>query len=258
MNSSDENALSRLIARRSLVNALSQPQSPLSAAASDLGLGFLSLLSQQTAKRRVFFSFHYADIMRVNNVRMCGEFLTDQGRKIEGFYDGSLWERRKLDGPESIKNLIREGVQNSSAICVLIGSETWVRPWVRYEIARAVIDGRGLLAAHINSINHHQLRVPHLLGPNPLNYMGVGKVQDNALRAPRYLLYEQKTGWNGFGWYPYDEHTRAVDRPIWLPDPWPNHVMPLGAGAPVYDFVGQDGFKNIGAWIDAAAKAAGR
>ena len=69
----------------------------------------------------------------------------------------------------------------TSAVCVLVGSETWLRRWVRYEIARAVIDELGLLAVHINSIRHHQRLTTDALGPNPLEYMAVGKVQDGAL-----------------------------------------------------------------------------
>jgi MTH538 TIR-like domain (DUF1863) len=91
-------------------------------------LGLLGRLSPEVVpapaptKRRTFFSFHYADVMRVNNVRNSGEFKTSSqtsGRAVEGFYDGSLWESRKLEGPEAIKNLIRSGVHNTSAVCVL-------------------------------------------------------------------------------------------------------------------------------------------
>jgi hypothetical protein len=128
-------------------------------------------------KRKAFFSFHYADVMRVNNVRNSGEFKTgsqSSGRAVEGFYDGSLWERRKLEGPEAIKNLIRNGVHNTSAVCVLAGSETWSRRWVRYEIARAIADSRGLLTVHVNGLRHHKHGVPDAQGPNPLNFMAVG------------------------------------------------------------------------------------
>jgi hypothetical protein len=69
---------------------------------------------------------------------------------MRGFYDGSLWESRKAEGDEAIKTLIREGVQYTSAVCVLVGTETWTRRWVKYEIARSVMDERGLLVVHIN------------------------------------------------------------------------------------------------------------
>jgi MTH538 TIR-like domain (DUF1863) len=89
------------------------------------------------------------------------------------FYDSSLWEERKAEGPEALKRLIREGVEHTSAVCVLFGTETWSRRWVRYEIARAVIDGRGLLAVSINGINDHIHHVPFLAGHNPLNALAI-------------------------------------------------------------------------------------
>jgi hypothetical protein len=98
-------------------------------------------------KRKAFFSFHYDDIMRVNNARMTGTLKNPAASAMRTFYDGSLWESRKLQGPEALKQLIRDGVKETSAVCVLIGTHTWGRRWVRYEIARAVIDNRGLSAS---------------------------------------------------------------------------------------------------------------
>lgn len=208
-------------------------------------------------KRKAFFSFHYADVMRVNNVRNSGEFKTSSqssGRAIEGFYDGSLWERRKLEGPEAIKNLIRNGVHNTSAVCVLAGSETWSRRWVRYEIARAIVDGRGLLTVHINGLRHHKHGVPHARGPNPLDYMAVGPVAGVGLAGWKYHLFEFRDG----GWYRYEDYTASLDLPRWLPPPREGHVTRLSMAAAQYDYVTQFGHQNIGRWIDAAAVQAGR
>ena len=211
----------------------------------------------QSARRNTFFSFHYEDIWRVNNVRNCSEFAkssTDTGRKIEGFWDKSLWEKRKLSDPNSVKNMIRNGVKNTGAICVLVGTDTWSRPWVRYEIARAVIDTKGLLAVHINGIKHHKLGVSHFRGQNPLDYMGVGKLADGRLRLCelRYDNFLQ------LRWDLYDEHNDAVPLPKWLPEPAVGKVTALSSGTSIYDFAANDGHKNIGAWIDSAAKDAGR
>jgi hypothetical protein len=96
-----------------------------------------SLLGLYATKRKAFFSFHYDDIMRVNVVRNAWKITHPDSDQARGFYDGSLWESRKLNGDESVKTLIREGVEHTSAVCVLIGSETWRRRWVKYEIARA-------------------------------------------------------------------------------------------------------------------------
>jgi len=169
---------------------------------------------------------------------------------MRSFYDSSLWESRKLEGPESLKQLIRDGVNNTSAICVLVGSDTWSRRWVRYEVARAIIDGRGLLAVHLNSINHHQTRTPHARGLNPLAHMAVGKVQPSPLSAPVYFLFE----WTSQGWLRYQDHAASVSLPPWLADPGPGYVTPLSYGADEYDYILQEGHKNIGAWIDLAAQ----
>lgn len=206
-------------------------------------------------KRRAFFSFHYDDIMRVNNVRNAWKITHPDSPAMRSFYDSSLWESRKLEGPEAVKRLIREGVEHTSAVCVLIGTNTWDRRWVRYEIARAIIDGRGLLGVHINGLLHHQRRVSDALGINPLSYMALGKVQPpGILSIPQYFLFEKKAA----GWVRYSDYVSAVQRPAWVADPANGHVTPLSSAATTYDYCKQGGHQNIGAWIDAAAKASGR
>jgi len=182
---------------------------------------------------------------------------------MRSFYDSSLWESRKLEGDEAVKRLIREGVEYTSAVCVLIGSETWLRRWVKYEIARAIIDGRGLLGVHLNSIRHHQTRTPHTRGYNPFEFMAVGKVQQGILSAPKYFMYEKVAVPNGiagykFEWHRYGDYTNSVPLPAWLADPQPGYVTPLSDNTIVYDYIADNGHQNIGRWIDHAAQRAGR
>lgn len=203
----------------------------------------------QQRKRMTFFSFHFDDLFRVNNVR----------NQVPGgestFYDSSLWESRKLSSDDAIKRLIREGIDFTSVVCVLVGTETFSRRWCRYEIARAVIDNKGLLAVHINGLRHHRDRVPHPRGPNPLDYMAVGKMRDGT-----YRLFEtrfrrgQATG----EWFPYADYTYPVDLPMYLPEPAVDYVTPLSRGTAWYDYAAQQGFKNIGGWVDLAAARVGR
>ncbi len=47
--------------------------------------------------RKVFFSFHYDDVMRVNIVRKC-HTLTRKYDGIVRFTDRSLWETAKSQG----------------------------------------------------------------------------------------------------------------------------------------------------------------
>jgi Thoeris protein ThsB, TIR-like domain len=193
--------------------------------------------------------------MRVNAVRQAWRFRHPGTVLTPSFYDSSLWESRQREGDESLKRLIREGVDYTSAVCVLIGTSTWTRRWVRYEIARAVIDGRGLLAVHINGIRHHQTKIRNPAGLNPLEFMAVGKVQDNFLASSKYYLFERDLQ---YGWLPYQDYTNPVKRPTYLSDPAPGHVTPLSHGTMVRDFIGDTGSKNIGLWIDLAAQAVGR
>jgi hypothetical protein len=209
---------------------------------------------EKTQKRKVYFSFHFADVMRVNNVRQAWKIDHPDAATMRSFYDSSLWENRQSESPESLKRLIRDGVEYTSAVCVLVGSGTWARRWVRYELARAVIDGRGLLAVHLNNIRHHLRLQPDPRGPNPLEYMAIGKVQPNALAAPRYYLFE----WNGHMWVPYEDYTDAVSLPRYLADPPARCLAVLSAGTATYDYIINEGHKNIGAWIDKAAQQVGR
>lgn len=205
-------------------------------------------------KRKAFFSFHFSDIMRVNVVRNAWKIDHPDAPFARSFYDSSLWESRQREGDQSLKNLIRQGVDYTSAVCVLIGAETWLRRWVCYEIARAVIDGRGLLAVHLNNIRHHVSKQSHPLGYNPLGCMGVGKVQASIFSSPLYYLFE----WNGREWGRYGDYTLPVKLPTYLPDPFPGYISLLSTGTEVYDWVGNDGHKNIGGWIDRAAQQVGR
>lgn len=219
-----------------------------------VGIGIGSYRSAENSllrARKVFFSFHYVDIMRVNNVRKAMEF---QKGSVEGeislkFYDRSLWETSKRSNPEALKRLIREGMNNSSVLCVLIGTHTWSRPWVRYEIARSVIDGKGVLAVDINSINHHQDKLPHPRGLNPLDFMAIGSMSDGTFR-----LFERI----GPNWVRFAQYDRPVQLPKYLKAPPVGYVRALSAGSQRYDFAIQNGSRNLGGWISLAAALAGR
>jgi hypothetical protein len=216
------------------------------------GAGVRALQTPQ--KRNVYFAFHFADIMRVNDVRNAWKIDQPDAPQMRSFYDSSLWESRQSESPESLKRLTREGVEHTSAVCALVGSRIASRRRVRYEIARAVVDERGLLAVHLNNIPHCRTRQRDPWGPNPLEFMAVGRVQPNWMAPPKYYLYE----WNGQMWVPYDDYVDAVRLPPYLRDPAIRNLTQLSSGTSVYDYVNDDGHKNIGSWIDRAAQQVGR
>lgn len=216
-----------------------------------------------TVKRRAFFSFHFDDSMRVNVVRNAWKITHPDSATMRSFQDSSLWEAKKITNDNAIKALIRGGVSSTSAVCVLVGSETWWRRWVRYEIARAIVDGRGLLAVHLNSIRHHRTLTPHTRGSNPLDFMAIGKPPSDPWKPVRYFLYEKNAVPDGLGgyrweWQRYSDYTDAVTLPGWVIDPAAGFVTPLSENADEYDYMASEGHRNLGSWLDRAAKRAGR
>src|SRR5207249_1722486 len=141
------------------------------------------------------FSFHYQDVItfRANVVR--NHHVTKEVGQA-GFFDASLWEAAKSYGKISLKRLINSGLENTSVTCVLIGTETWKRPWVRYEILKSYDRGNVLLGIHINSIpDKNNQTFPQ--GLNPFDYLGFyideyGKVTS----------YQEREEAN---WKPYEE-----------------------------------------------------
>jgi hypothetical protein len=223
--------------------------------APSLGNVFL----QPETKRNAYFAFRFEDIMRVNNVRKAWCINHPDSPTMRSFRDRSIWGKSKARETESLKALMRDAVRHSSAICVLVGSNTWKGPWVKYEIARAIVDRRGLLAVHINGLNHHQRQTPDQLGYNPLNCMGVYYSPNG-----RYYIYENfvevnpGTGRLGWAWRPYQDFKDAVELPRYIPSIPQGFVMPLASYTSEHDYATQNGDANIGAWIDSAAAAVGR
>ncbi|MDT8878897.1 TIR domain-containing protein [Halomonas saccharevitans] len=122
--------------------------------------------------KRVFFSFHYQDVIdfRANVVR--NHWQLKPNREISGYYDASIWEAAKKQGDMALKRLINKGLDNTSNTCVLIGSQTYNRPWVRYEILKSFKKGNHIFAVHINSIKDRHGKIKSK-GFNPLEYVGV-------------------------------------------------------------------------------------
>ena len=222
---------------------------------SSLGNGFL----QPATKRKAYFAFRFEDIMRVNNVRKAWCIDHPDSPTMRSFRDRSIWGKSKAQEPDSLKALMRDAVVHRSAVCVLVGTNTWQGRWVKYEIARAVADSRGLLAIHINGLNHHQRQTSDTRGYNPLKCMGVYHSPNG-----RYYIYELRserdstTRQLAWKWRPYEDFKGAVDRPQYIQSIAQGYVAPLASYTSEYDYVAQNGHGNIGAWIDRAAAAVGR
>ncbi len=102
--------------------------------------------------RRVFFSFNYADIMNANIVRMSGQF---KPTAETGYYDASLWESARTQGPDAVRRLIDKGLNNTSVTCFLLGAETYTRRWCKYELQKSIEDKKGILGILLPNQNEH-------------------------------------------------------------------------------------------------------
>jgi hypothetical protein len=194
--------------------------------------------------KKVFFSFHYQDVkeFRANVVRRHWQMKPD--RESAGFFDSSLWEEARQTGALAIKRLVNSGLNGTTVTCVLIGTQTYSRPWVRYELLKSFKRGNQLLAVHINSIKGIDQKTK-ALGKNPLEYVGV-TFSESGITA---TLWEKL----GNEWHEYDEIDGGSSYRLGTPAPerLRGKGFNLGRFYPTYDWVTDDGYENFSSWIDA-------
>jgi MTH538 TIR-like domain (DUF1863) len=191
--------------------------------------------------KRVFFSFHYQDVIdfRANVVRQ--HWLTKPDREAAGFFDASIWENAKRTGSVAIKRLINSGLDGTSVTCVLIGSDTYARQWVRYEILKSFRKGNPLLAVHINTIKGKDQRTKPQ-GLSPLAYVGVTYSESGDTGT----LWEK----NGGKWEEYSEiDASASFRTGGVAQPYRGKGFNLGNWYRTYDWIADDGYNNFGTWV---------
>ncbi len=109
-------------------------------------------------------------------------------------------------------------MKGTSVTVVLIGAKTSTREYVKYEIQKSYAEGKGILGIHIHNIKNKD-EVTDCLGQNPLDVL---TVNNNGRNTPLSQLH------NG---YDYIYKT--------------------------YDWVNDNGYHNIGSWIEEAARNAG-
>lgn len=196
--------------------------------------------------RRVFFSFHYdRDVNRAFVVR--NSWLTRADREEAGFFDSSVFESKRRVGENALMRFLNEGLAGCSVTCVLAGYQTAWRRWVRYELLRSFVDGRGILAVRIHNVRDMRTQQADLPGENPLACLGY-EIHGSTLRFKEF---------NGTQW-------------VWSSDvssmPLANVSYYLGGVTDTtfsqlfatHDYVVGNGYVRLGSWIESAAAAAGR
>jgi hypothetical protein len=145
--------------------------------------------------RKVFFSFHYErDIRRVTQVR--NSWVVRLNGEAQPFYDKAQWENIKRSG---VEKWIEEQLKGTSVTVILIGAETYYRPWVRHEIKRSYKLGKGILAIHIHNIKD-PLTGTGSVGLNPLDYWTIDQNGKKVSFSSLYKTYDwvKDDGYNNF------------------------------------------------------------
>jgi len=186
--------------------------------------------------KRVFFSFHYEDVktFRVNVVR--NHSITKEVGEA-GFFDSSIWEDAELHGDYAVKNLINKNLENTSVTCVLIGSDTWNRKWVKYEILKSYEKGNKLIGIHINKIPD-KYKHTFLKGPNPFEFLGFYVDVNGNVKE-----YQEHDGLN---WLTYVDLLPTLNN---LDLKYRNQSYQFSNWVPVYDWIENDGYNNFSNWI---------
>ncbi|WP_026706631.1 TIR domain-containing protein [Flavobacterium soli] len=188
--------------------------------------------------KKVFFSFHYQDVIdfRANVVR--NHWLTKPDRQQAGFFDSSIWESAKKTGVAALKKLINEGLHNTSNTCVLVGSETFKRRWVSYEIMKSFEKGNHIFCVHINSIKGKDSKTKSQ-GNNPLYYLGFSFSSDGKKLSlhdyveNKWIKYPDLDGWN----------VKEVDKK------YRNKIYRLSDEYEIYDWIDDNGYNNFSNWV---------
>lgn len=190
--------------------------------------------------KRVFFSFHYDDVemFRANVVRK--HDLTKEDRDDAGFFDASIWETAQRTGPDAVKRLINNALENTSLTAVLVGSDTFSRRWVRYEIVKSMQRGNGLFGVHINGIRDKD-RTTKPYGPNPFEYLSVRYNSDGTAL--------ELSEWNNTTWQKYSDLDGYALKTQRAREQWDQSYQ-LTKWYRIYDWIANDGYNNFSSWVE--------
>lgn len=117
--------------------------------------------------RHVFFSFHYDnDKWRANQVR--NSWVTQEDQEAAGFIDSADWEDLKQEGEDAVFDWIDDQLEGTSVTAVLIGSDTYGRKYIDYEIEESAKRGNGILGIYVHNLEDENKNTTSK-GTNPLS-----------------------------------------------------------------------------------------
>lgn len=139
-----------------------------------------------------------------------------------------------------LTRLINGALENTTATCVLVGSETYARPWVRYEIIKSVCRGNRVFAVHINQIKGKD-RQTKTNGPNPFDYLALKYSTDGKM----VKVFEAENGqWIAYAKLPsYTLKNTAAEHN------WGKLFNLSGLGCKIYCWSADDGYNSFADWV---------
>jgi hypothetical protein len=190
--------------------------------------------------KRVFFSFHYKDVIefRANVVR--NHWVSKADREVAGYFDASVWEEARKTSDFALTRLIDSALENTSTTCVLVGSETYARPWVRYEIIKSICRGNRVFAVHINGIEDKDEKTkPN--GPNPFDFLGL----KYSIDGKKVAVFEAQSGkWVACAKIPGCTLEETA------PERYCGKFFSLSSlGHKIYCWTADDGYNNFATWV---------
>lgn len=189
--------------------------------------------------KRVYFCFHHQDLLdwRIQVIR--NHWLSKEGHEDAGVFDEPTWDESSLSGQAAIKRLINGGLENTSITCVLIGTHTWHRRWVRYELIESIQRGNRVVGVHVNGIPDRTNRTKPP-GRNPLEHLALSFPNDGAsVQVMQYMQGSWAPALDTSGWR------------LWKPAPEKRRgkSLQLSSMYPVYDWVRDNGLENLDRWL---------
>ncbi len=199
--------------------------------------------------RRVFFSFDWDDVWRANQVR--NSWVAKRSYKIAGFRDVAEIEKVKRHSDKEIKNWIDKQMKGTSVTCVLIGSKTNKSKWVKYEVEKSIEKGNGLFGILIHNLKNPEGKTDKQ-GENMLEEFN--KEENFGAKVKKAFVG------GGVGlWL-----ARLVFPQFTIPLTFMGAVLGLsksddsGDDYKIYDWFDDNGYENLGDWIEKSAQQVGR
>jgi hypothetical protein len=140
---------------------------------------------KKTMARRVFFSFDYKYVWKVNQIRSLPNII---GTAAAGFQDASLWEEAKKKGDKEIKKMIDKALLNTSVTVVFVTYGTALRKYINYEIDQSLERGNGLVGVQIHHLKDQNGNTG---SPGAIP----SQIETNGFKAYKYTSAKVVTKW---------------------------------------------------------------